>query len=1035
MLRRIVSALVLFALISGLTVSAGPPVDSRNEGAGPEMAALATMPMGPPTVGDWPPEIDVNRQSLNYGATAGSMTPLIQTFTVSNSGRGALHWSAMSSVGWATVDPVHGGDGTTASVAIDPTGLAAGTYQGEVSVSAWNAVNSPKNVPVQLTVYDEGQDEPPFGSFTTPETNTVASGGVPVTGWALDDIEVDVVGIYRTPEQIGPLVYIGDANLVEGARPDVAAAYPDYPNNTRAGWGYMLLTNALPGGGNGQYTIYAIAKDSAGQQTTLGAKTITCDNDNAVKPFGAIDTPLQGGTISGEQYTNSGWVLAQQGQSIPEDGSTITVKIDGQAVGHPSYGQHRADIEALFPDHANSAGAGAFFELDTTGYADGVHTIQWTATDDMGHTAGIGSRFFTIDNDVDEVSSSAAPVFTVSQSGAALQASPGAQSSDETLLVTNSGGGNLDWSVSTDDDWLVCTPRSGHSGATVRVTALTTDTVGTHRGRLTFRDSDPSVPSVGVDVTYSVTGAPDTQPPFGGLDTPDCGAYVAGSVAVTGWALDDTEVDHVKIYRQGEGGASVYIGDATFVEGARPDVALQYPGYPNHTGAGWSYTVQTASLPGGMGTTPFTLYAVATDGAGNQTTLGSKTILVDNEHAVKPFGAIDAPAPGGVASGTAYVNRGWVLTPQPNAIPTDGSGVSVWVDGVPVGHPTYGQYRQDIADQFPGYANSEGAAGLFELDTTAYDNGVHSIYWTAQDSGGNTDGIGSRFFTINNPSSGYVGGDMAATSMASASVTNTAQYTTIQEAIDNIARGGTVTVVAGNYAESVVLDKNVYVILEGDVTLNGNLTVEAGTWVCPEGTLTLTGDLTHTAGGFDPNGGTVAFSAGLTHTLAGNTLFHNLSVGEGAVIETATAVAVEGTLSNRGLLRETKDFYDTIAMTFGLVDVVIEPTVAGLDRLIIERVDQTHPNARGKLATGRYWRMTPTGAGYTVKMTLPHNETPTVDDKVCRYSGSEWVWACDADSFDEGKKTITREGITAFSDWTTLNAEPTGRVSLPLIRK
>jgi hypothetical protein len=49
-----------------------------------------------------------------------------------------------------------------------------------------------------------------------------------VTGWALDGSGIDSVKIYR--EQGDTLVYIGEGVFVEGARPDVAAAYPDYPN-------------------------------------------------------------------------------------------------------------------------------------------------------------------------------------------------------------------------------------------------------------------------------------------------------------------------------------------------------------------------------------------------------------------------------------------------------------------------------------------------------------------------------------------------------------------------------------------------------------------------------------------------------------------------------------------------------------------------------------------------------------------------------------------------------------------------------------
>jgi hypothetical protein len=151
-----------------------------------------------------------------------------------------------------------------------------------------------------------------------------------------------------------------------------------------------------------------------------------------------------------------------------------------------------------------------------------------------------------------------------------------------------------------------------------------------------------------------------------------------------------------------------------------------------------------------QGNGTFIIYAKTTDKEGNEVTLGSKTITCDNANAVKPFGALDTPGQGGIASGNAYVNFGWALTPQPNTIPIDGSTINVWVDGVPLGQPVYNQYREDIATLFPNYNNSSGAVGYFYLDTTAYLNGVHTIAWSAKDNADNQDGIGSRYFTIVN---------------------------------------------------------------------------------------------------------------------------------------------------------------------------------------------------------------------------------------------------------------------------------------------
>jgi hypothetical protein len=343
------------------------------------------------------PEISVNRSQLNFGAIkegahSTSSATHYQTLLIGNSGGGTLNWEIGTSDDWLICHPTHGTNSGSVKVYVAACPLPPGSYKGTLTVEDSNATNSPQTISVLLNVYSPPQDSPPFGSFETPVHNSTVSSSIPVTGWALDDVEVDNVKIYNGSS------YVGDAVFVEGARPDVAQAYPDYPLNYKAGWGYMMLTNFLPGGGNGTYHIKAIATDSEGNSTTLGTKTILVDNEHAVKPFGAIDTPTQGGTASGSSYINWGWALTPQPKHIPTDGSTINVFIDGQNEGHPHYNNYRKDIATKFPDLANKDGAVGYFYFDTTGYADGVHTIQWTATDNEGRTDGIGSRYFTIDN-------------------------------------------------------------------------------------------------------------------------------------------------------------------------------------------------------------------------------------------------------------------------------------------------------------------------------------------------------------------------------------------------------------------------------------------------------------------------------------------------------------------------------------------------------------------------------------------------------------------------------------------------------------
>ena len=46
-------------------------------------------------------------------------------------------------------------------------------------------------------------------------------------------------------------------------------------------------------------TLFAYATDVDNHRVLLGQRTITLDNDHGAKPFGGIDTPSQGGTVSG----------------------------------------------------------------------------------------------------------------------------------------------------------------------------------------------------------------------------------------------------------------------------------------------------------------------------------------------------------------------------------------------------------------------------------------------------------------------------------------------------------------------------------------------------------------------------------------------------------------------------------------------------------------------------------------------------------------------------------------------------------------
>lgn len=362
--------------------------------------------------GNIPAQLRVNRNYFRFFADReGRVTPP-QSFAIDTPGSSktswsleTLNWMLISKIDWIKCSQTSGTGSAEIMVSIDPAKIEEMhkqdvTYSlGVISISSPNAFNSGFIIWVSINIEKTTEVNVPFGEFSTPLSNTIVSGSIPVTGWALDNIGVAGVQIFR--EAGDQLVFVGNAVFVEGARPDVEIRYPDYPNYSKAGWGYMLLTQGLPVS-DGPITLQAIATDMEGNRVKLGATTVTIANIGSVKPFGSIDTPGQGETISGRSYMNFGWALTPQPNTIPVDASTIRVWIDGVMVGQPVYNQYRQDVAELFPGFNNSNGAVGYFALDTTKYTNGLHTIAWSAMDDAGNSDGIGSRYFCVRNGVNE---------------------------------------------------------------------------------------------------------------------------------------------------------------------------------------------------------------------------------------------------------------------------------------------------------------------------------------------------------------------------------------------------------------------------------------------------------------------------------------------------------------------------------------------------------------------------------------------------------------------------------------------------------
>ena len=111
-------------------------------------------------------------------------------------------------------------------------------------------------------------------------------------------------------------------------------------------------------------------------------------------PFGAIDTPGQGDTVTGS-VNNFGWVVSPGNRRAdPPSGGIVNVFIDGLPLGSPFGWSARSDLTALFPvgQYPGIVNAQGVFTFDSTALTNGVHTISWGVTDNVVGAAGVGSR-------------------------------------------------------------------------------------------------------------------------------------------------------------------------------------------------------------------------------------------------------------------------------------------------------------------------------------------------------------------------------------------------------------------------------------------------------------------------------------------------------------------------------------------------------------------------------------------------------------------------------------------------------------------
>jgi hypothetical protein len=239
------------------------------------------------------------------------------------------------------------------------------------------------------------------------------------------------------------------------------------------------------------------------------------------------------------------------------------------------------------------------------------------------------------------------------------------------------------------------------------------------------------------------------QAPFGFIDIPGPAGIEGtdGPLPVSGWAIDNEDVDHIDFLMDGQivAGAVGRGLPSTAVYGTtRPDVAAAFPDVPNSLFSGFQANVDTTKLINGV----HQLSVSVTDNDGASRVIGTRNIQVINNGAnLAPFGQIDFPldksslfcttidvvipspcTPEVCGIQLTNVVAGWALDVGSRLDAGQVAFVELLLDGAIIANTRtdcvqdgsalvncYGVNRPDVARNYSGYVNADNAGFLFSF--------------------------------------------------------------------------------------------------------------------------------------------------------------------------------------------------------------------------------------------------------------------------------------------------------------------------------
>ncbi len=451
---------------------------------------LNGIQIGPGTMISAPsaPALHLSGNSLTFGGTTGGANPAARTVAISNAGTGTLTWTAAGNQPWLAVTPASGTGAGTLTVQPNLAGLAAGTYNGTVTVTAATATGSPQVVAVALTVAPPAS-APALALSGSSLTFTATAGAA---NPAAQTIAVSNSGT-------GALTWTAGSNqtwlAVSPASGSGAATLSVQPN----------LTGMAPGTYTGVITV--TAPGAAGSP-----KTVAVSLTVAALPSLAVSSSAM--TFNG---ASGGANPAPQTASITNTG---TGTLTWSATSNQTW---------LAVTPASGSGAATLsVQPNLAGMAPGTYSGAITVT---APGAAASPKTIAVSLTVTGAPSLSVSGSTMTFNGTAGGANPAPQ----TVTIANAGTGTLTWSASSNQTWLAVTPASGSGAGTLSVQPnLTGMAPGTYTGAIAVTAPGAAGSPNTVSVTMTVAQPVNTQAAI----NVNCGGNDYTAIDGTKWVGD-----------------------------------------------------------------------------------------------------------------------------------------------------------------------------------------------------------------------------------------------------------------------------------------------------------------------------------------------------------------------------------------------------------------------------------------------------------------------------------------------------------------